>query len=79
VYGFGLNTYGQISSDFARKSSPVLIADKCISASAGTYYTAYIKQTGEVIVRGSNKSAVIGNGSISESYTAPYTAMKVKM
>ena len=78
VYGFGLNTYGQISSDFARKSSPVLIADKCISASAGTYYTAYIKQTGEVIVRGSNKSAVIGNGSISESYTAPYTAMKVK-
>lgn len=77
VYGFGLNSYGQISADATSKSSPVLIADQCISASAGTYYTAYIKQSGEVVVRGSNKSGVIGNGSISEAYTEPYTAMTV--
>ncbi len=77
VYGFGLNNYGQILSDLKQKSAPVLIASKCISASAGTYYTSYITQAGEVIVRGSNKSAVIGNGSISNDYTAPFTAMKV--
>lgn len=79
VYGFGLNNYGQISADKATKNSPVLIEDKCISASAGTYYSAYITEDGDVIVRGSNKSGVIGNGSVSNEYTEPYTAMTVNV
>ncbi len=77
VYGFGLNNYGQISEDKKTKSTPSLIATKCVSASAGTYYTAYITEGGEVIVKGSNKSGVIGNGSVSNNYTPPYTAMKI--
>ncbi|MBR6533944.1 MAG: hypothetical protein IKT65_00075, partial [Clostridia bacterium] len=77
VYGFGINSYGQISDDKKTKNTPVLIATNCISASAGTYYTAYITSGGDVVVRGCNKSAVIGNGAMANSYTPPYTAMKV--
>ena len=77
VYGFGINSYGQISDDKKTKNTPVLIATNCISASAGTYYTAYITSGGDVVVRGCNKSAVIGNGAMANSYTPPYTSMKV--
>ncbi len=79
VYGYGKNNYGQISSDKATKTSPTLISGDCIAASAGTYYSAYITSSGDVMVRGSNKSGVIGNGKISADYTAPYKALTISV
>jgi alpha-tubulin suppressor-like RCC1 family protein len=78
VYGFGLNNFGQIAPDLQNKMSPYLIIEDCISGGAGTHYSAAIKSNGEVWLWGNNSQGTIGNGNISDSYTAPYKALTIK-
>lgn len=78
VYGFGYNNYYQISKDGQTKSSPVFIMDDCIGCGAGTHYSAAIKSDGSLLLWGNNAKGVIGNGRTSDTYTSPYTALKLK-
>ena len=77
VCGYGANNYQQISSDGQTKTTPTLIWNGCIAAGAGTYYSAAIKTDGTVIVRGNNKSGVLGNGSVNSGENGENTPLDI--
>ena len=78
IYGYGLNNYLQISEDGQMKNSPYYIMDGCVSGGAGTHYSAALKSDGSLILWGNNIHCTIGNGTVTDAYVSPYTAIKLK-
>lgn len=67
VYGWGMNSYNQISSSSASAfSSPELISNSAKGGAAGSWFSAVLNNDGSVTVWGKNTSGIAGNGSSSE-------------
>lgn len=66
AYGWGLNSYSQVTSGNATQSTPVHIADNVRGVAAGSWFSAILYQDGRVVVWGKNTSGVAGNGTESD-------------
>ena len=70
LYGWGDNTYGQVSSGVGvPQRKPVLISDDCAAAGTGVGFSIYFKNDGTLVVSGDNSKGVAGKGALSSRIT----------
>ncbi|MDR0286516.1 MAG: hypothetical protein LBI03_02235, partial [Clostridiales bacterium] len=67
AYGWGVNTYSQVTSGTVTQSTPVLISQSAVGTAAGTGFSAILNSDGSITVWGKNTAGIAGNGSSSIS------------
>ncbi len=67
VYGWGLNSDGQICSNAGTQSVPYLISANAASAAAGSWFSMILNTDGSITIWGRNTSGIAGNGTISQN------------
>ena len=69
VFGYGLNTYGQIKpgGQGSVVGSAEKITDGAVSVAAGSGFTAVLKRDGGIVTFGSNNAGQAGNGQMSQN------------